>query len=122
MGNPVNLDPVLQCLRRYRYRYANEKDLQAGIESALLAGGFAFEREVRLAPGDVADFMVEPGICVEIKIDGGISALTRQLHRYAQHDAVQGIVLVTSRSRLTNLPEVLNAKPLLCFIILGALG
>lgn len=113
---------LVRALSSYHYRYTNEKELQAAIESALIAQGFTFEREVRLAPGDIADFMVPPGICVEVKIDGGLSDLTRQLHRYAQHDAVQTLLLVTSRSRLVNQPAMLNGKLLVCLRLLGALG
>lgn len=95
-----------------RYSFSSESELQQGIELVLKKNKIEALREHRLSPKDKVDFWAWGGIGIEVKIDGSLSALTRQLHRYAQHEDVQALILVTSRSRLENLPAYLNSKPL----------
>ena len=104
------MEAIVEAIRSRRYAYTSEAELQEGIERVLIEEGIAYEREVALSPGDRIDFLVGEGIGVEVKIDGSISALTRQIHRYAQHDRISSLVVVTSRSRLANLPSSMNEK------------
>lgn len=115
------LGAVQRCLARFQFNFSNEKELQEGIESALADAMIPFRREVHLAAGDVADFIVQPGVCVEVKIGGGLSALTRQLHRYAQHARVGSILVVTSKAALCHLPERLNGKRVIALVLRGGL-
>jgi hypothetical protein len=117
VASPERLREVLGA---YRYSFAHERDLQDGIAQVLRLRGIRFDREVRLAPEDVPDFMVD-GIAVEVKVDGGLSAVTRQLHRYAQHSRVRALLLVTSLGRLANLPAKMNGKPVASLSLLGGL-
>ena len=99
-------------LKRFRFRHGDEKELQAGIESALRRGGWEFEREVRLSATDVVDFLVDETIGLEVKIGGTLSDLTRQLHRYALHERIGSLFVVVGQQRLARLPATLNEKPL----------
>ncbi len=112
---------ISMALRNYRYSFVEEKKLQAGVELALLEQGYAFQREFRLSTHDIVDFLVEPGIALEVKIAGGLSAVTRQIHRYAQHDQVAALVLVTTWARHGDLPDTLNGKPVRVVMLLGGL-
>jgi hypothetical protein len=103
------LDRLRAVLDR-RYRFTDEKELQEGIARVLTLERLAFERELVLGSKDRVDFMVG-AIGVEVKIGGGLAAVTRQLHRYAQHDRVEELLLVSSRMQLANLPPTLNGKP-----------
>lgn len=105
----TTVERIVRAISSRRFRFSNEKDLQAGIETAFREDGLIFEREVRLAPGDVVDFMVG-GVAVEVKTDGPLAALTRQIDRYAEHERVRELVVISSRRRLTNLPQVLRGK------------
>jgi hypothetical protein len=96
-----------KLLAGYRFDCATEQALQDGIETAL--ADVPHEREKALSPKDRPDFMVG-SVAVEVKVGGGLSALIRQLHRYASHDCVSEILVVTSRLRLANLPNWLNGK------------
>ena len=73
-------------LTKRRLPAATELALQDAIALAFTAAGIAFEREVHLSAEDRVDFMVEGNVGVEVKIAGGLSEVTRQLHRYAQHN------------------------------------
>lgn len=108
----VTVDQVRAALARVRFVYAREAELQEGIGRVLEA---AFpgqvQREVQLDGGrSRLDFLVG-AVAVEVKIDGSLSELTRQVHRYAGLDAVAGILAVVGRSRLRGLPESLRGKP-----------
>jgi hypothetical protein len=50
-------------------------------------------------------------IGIEVKTQGGLSPLLHQLHRYAQHEEIDELILVTSRIQLARLPEIINGKP-----------
>jgi hypothetical protein len=116
----VTLPRLREILGTYRYSFVTERDLQDGIAQALYQRGVRFDREVRLTAEDRPDFMVD-AIAVEVKVDGTISEITRQLHRYAQHKAVRELLLVTSLARLANQPEKLNGKPVAVLSLLGGL-
>lgn len=103
---------LVASLRKRRFNYANEKDLQAGIETVLKADGFEFVRECQLGDAGVIDFLVAGCVGIEVKIKGSPSEVARQLLRYAGRDEVRGLVLVTGRAALSALPSKLLAKPL----------
>lgn len=115
------VDVLHRHLAGYAFSFTNEKELQEGLADALRQAGHLFMREVRLAPGDLADFLVVPGVCIEVKIDGGLSALTRQIHRYAQREEVRAILVVSSRSAHARLPVELNGKPVRSLVLRGGL-
>lgn len=84
--------------------------MQREVAAALDAAGLSFREQVQLTPQDRPDFMVGSS-AVELKIDGALVALIRQLHRYAQHQDVASIVVVSSKLRLADLPPTINNKP-----------
>lgn len=119
MTTPITPEAVAAAIAGFHYRFSTEKELQEGIQHALDERGIAHDREVHLGPGDIVDFMVA-GIAVEVKTKGSLAALTRQLHRYAQQEAVVSLMLVTSLNRLGNLPSTMNGKRILVVPIGGA--
>ena len=100
---------VANSLRQYNYVARNEAELQDAIASALTMQGHEFRREVELSKSDRIDFMAG-SVGVEVKVGGSRSALIRQLHRYAQHDEVESLLVVTTLHKLTALGESLNGK------------
>lgn len=68
-------------------------------------------REVQLSPSDRVDFMVD-GVAIELKVKCSTNEILRQLARYAQHDSVREILLLSvTRAPLLKLPPTLNGKP-----------
>lgn len=103
-------------LPAYRYFFNDEHQLQDGIEKVLHQLSdrydFYFEREYYLSAQDRPDFFLpDEGIAIEVKIQGSTSAVIRQLTRYAQHNSIKSIILVTSRMR-HQVPSELNGKPI----------
>lgn len=108
-------------LGRRRYRYASEVELQDGIEIVLRDLGVSFERERRLSSAHRIDFLCESGVGIEVKLDGSLTDLVRQLHGYAQCPEVAQLVVVTSRLRLSRLPEEISGKRVQVVALLGGL-
>lgn len=114
------LDDVCAALRGGRFRFADEDQLQEAVATALEPLGV--QREVRLGARDRLDHLVDGGVAVEIKVAGPADSVRRQLERYALHDEVEALVLVTTRSRhAAFLPDQVGGKPLQV-VYLGASG
>jgi len=111
MSVTVSARSICQLLQAARFHFSNEFDLQAGIDKLLTDEGVVFQREVRINKQDRLDFLTEEGIAIEIKVDGALSAVTRQLFRYAAKPEVLQIILVTTRTKHRQIPQTINGKP-----------
>jgi hypothetical protein len=97
-----------------------EDEVQRRIGTALQVQGIGHIREHRLDKANRIDFMVGT-IGVEVKTGVGISAVIRQLHRYAEFATVSELVLVTTRATLARVPTQLNGKRVNVALLLGGL-
>jgi hypothetical protein len=102
---------VMDIIRRHRFDLTTEKAVQAGIEEVFIAHEVEFSREKRLTGRDIPDFFVPAlGLAIEVKMQGaGKMNVFRQLERYASHEAVQTILLVSNVAM--GLPSAINGKP-----------
>lgn len=98
----------------------SEIALQDAIEASLRRHEVPYVREHRLSPRDRVDFFVCNAFALEVKVDGGLSLVTRQLHRYAQHETVRGLILVTTRAQHRALPLSITGKALEVVHLIGA--
>lgn len=81
--------------------YMNERDMQDGFTLLLDSRGVPYEREATLPSGaGRIDFRFNR-VGLEMKMNGSLADLTRQLHRYAECGEFDVIVLASSRARLT---------------------
>lgn len=94
------------------FTVTDEASLQADIWKRLEIIG-TFEREYRLTEHDRPDFWSD-GIAVEVKVKGSKSDLLRQIIRYADHERVHTVVVLSTKgSLIAGLPLELRGKPLL---------
>lgn len=108
---------IMAVLRRTRFDLSNEKACQAAIADALKDAGIAAVRERRLSAKDVLDFLVDGGIALEVKLAGQRKvAAFKQIERYARHERVKAVVLVSNLSM--GLPQEIGGKPAY-FVSLG---
>ena len=99
---------ILRLLRTARIDLSNEKRAQDDIAAVLTQAGIPFEREVRLSPTDIVDFLSD-GLAIEVKLPGARKkAVYRQLCRYARHPPVTSLVLASSLSM--GLPAQIEGK------------
>lgn len=104
------------------YRWTNERELQEGLRHSLDQGAPGeVEREVRLTPHDRIDFLVGD-VGVEVKVDGSLASVTRQLHRYAQVEELAGVLLVTTQACHLAVPRELNGKPIVVARLIGGIS
>jgi hypothetical protein len=107
---------VTSILRRSRLLVSSEAALQASIAAALTAAGVDHQAEARLSAGSRIDFLTPAGVGIEAKVKYPRRAIYRQLERYAGHEAITALVLVTGTS--LGLPPAINGKPVF-FVSIG---
>lgn len=111
----VDLDQLVKILRAYRFRFRNEVELQDGVGRVLEQEGIPFERERPLGK-DRVDYFAD-GIAIEIKIDGSLSQVTRQIHRYSEHSDVRAVLLVTCKMQHDRMPDDMMGKPVWVVVV-----
>lgn len=102
------IDELVKAIGSNRYNFSCEEELQQAVASVLTDSSIQFDREHRIE-SDRLDFRVG-GIAIEIKVDGSLTEVTRQLHRYAQREEIKSLLLVTSKSRHRAIPREMNGK------------
>lgn len=114
----MTVDELAAAIVSYRFRYKDEKELQAGVAQCLTKLKLPFKSEYSLNPKDRIDFFItKSGIGIEVKTNdsrggAGLAAVTRQLWRYAKADNIKAIILITTRSKHRDLPSEILGKPL----------
>jgi hypothetical protein len=114
-------DQLVRLLEGAKYDITSEEIFQRGVAAVLTHHGVEFQREFRLSPNDRVDFLVGR-VAIEMKTEGAINAVMRQLQRYAQYEAVSEIILLTSRTRLCSMPKTLSGKPIHVALFQAGLG
>lgn len=113
----MNLAALLELLRASRFDLATEGRVQSDVQAVLASSldRSAWEREPRLSARDRPDFMVQLDgafrtVAIEVKASRQRApAILAQLGRYAEHDEVEGLILLTNTA--INLPMVVGGKP-----------
>ena len=108
----MDIQDLATLLRSYTYQFTSELELQDAVEQVLTQHEIGYTREGYLDGLDRIDFLVGD-IGIEIKIDGSLSAVTRQIHRYLQCDQLNGLILLSGRYNHTRVPREMNGKPVL---------
>lgn len=94
---PLLARRVATLLPRFSYRYASEVQLHEALATVLTDAGIPHQREVVAGPRDRFDFLVEPGLVLEVKVRGSLAEALGQCNRYAARPDVAAVLLVTSR-------------------------
>lgn len=105
-----SMDELEALLTSKRYRFNDETALQDGIGKVFTKAKIAFEAEVRLSPADRIDFLVG-NVGLEVKVKGTEEAAHMQLLRYAEHDRILGLLLVSGTKRIGDIPPMMRGKP-----------
>lgn len=104
-------EQIVRLLHGHRFDLSTEKHLQEGVETAFKAAGVTFEREKRISPKDILDFLIAGGIAVECKMRNKARKIDifKQISRYAESPDVTAIVLASNIAM--GLPAEINGKP-----------
>lgn len=91
------LSHLTRCLGSYLYRYGSEIQLHESLAKVLDDAGHKHTREFVLDARNRADFLVEGGIVLEVKVDGTLSEALRQVDRYINLEQVKGVILASTQ-------------------------
>lgn len=106
----VSVAAIVGVIHAARIDLSDEKRAQSDIAAAFAAAGITARREVRLAPGDIIDFVID-GVGVEVKLRSSRKReIFRQLRRYAGHPEIRSLVLASNLAM--GLPAEIDGKPL----------
>lgn len=106
----MSIQEIIRLLSSTRFPLSNEKLLQAAIEEEFDAHGVEHLREHRLSGADIVDFYFPASrIAAEAKIKGSKRAIYSQMVRYAAHETVDELILVTNVPM--GMPSEINGKP-----------
>ena len=114
-----DMDRITDALSSVRMpAQPEEYDIHAAVAEALTGAGLDYTHEYRLGPRCRIDFAVGH-VGIEVKKGRPATAqLVRQLRRYLESDALDGIIVVTQRA--TALPDTICGKPV-CQVSLNRL-
>ena len=112
MTDPTDdaMDKIEALLKSKRYRFTDEGTLQVGLGRVFTMAEIVYEAEVRLSPADRIDFLVGT-VGIEVKVQGTNEAAHMQLLRYAEHERILGLLLVSSTRRINDIPSLMRGKP-----------
>lgn len=108
INNPEPVGRVLEVLAAGPLTYRHETDLQTAISVRLAAADIEHVREAQLGPGERIDLLTDDGVGIEVKVAGSWTSVVRQLLRYAHHDRVKALVLVTTQASHGQVPAELG--------------
>lgn len=110
---------VVDTLAAAALTYRHESDLQVVISDRLAAAGIEHVREARLGPGERIDLLTDDGVGVEVKVAGSWTTVARQLLRYARHDQVRALVLVSTQASHSRIPYELGGIAVVVHLLIG---
>jgi hypothetical protein len=111
---------LAKAISASRFHYPSEATLQRGVAELLTELKLDFKSEFVLTPQDRIDFLVGD-VGIEVKIEGALAGVTRQLWRYAECPEINHLILVTTRHIHQNLPEEILGKPLYVVYLLNSI-
>jgi len=118
----MNAAEIVAALDRARFNESSEDALQRGVAEVFARAGVAFEREFRLSPRERIDFLCAGGVGIECKIGGTLTSLIRQLHRYAGHERIESLVVVSTRLAHARVPAEVRGKPVHVVATMGGIS
>lgn len=103
---------VLDAIDANVYTFNTERELQDGLAIALHARGLLSAREVILSGEDRIDLLCG-AVGIEVKTKGSWIDALRQCQRYARHEAIEHVVLVTTVPKHLQIKtNAIGGKPL----------
>lgn len=116
----AKLCELMEAVASRTFTFASESELQAALAEVLSPLGAV--REVDIAGAGRVDFLTACGVAVEVKIDGSISQVSRQVMGYIQSPIVAALLVVSTRRSHAALHGQRLGKPVRVVVLDGGLG
>lgn len=110
VATTASADSVAQALQGCAGYWNSEAQLQTLLADRLSEAGFDVAREVALGDCGRIDLMVDR-VGIEVKVNGSLTAVLRQVHLYATGGQLDAVVLVSTRTAHCNVPLVVAGIP-----------
>lgn len=119
--NPTDcqLLQLIALFKSFRIRFSHELEMQDDVQVCLSMSRIDYTRE-RIIGASRLDFLLDNGIGIECKIAQSPGTVMRQLRSYLEHDAVAGLLVVTSKAAHRVIPTTLNGKPVRVHWVAGS--
>lgn len=114
----MNADQVAAVIAGWRGT-ARETAVQAHLAAVLAAAGGAVRREVPIVGGRID--IVCDRVGVEVKVDGTLAAVARQVIRYCAEPGLDAVVVATTHAQHLRLPRNVRGKPVIVVHIAGVI-
>ena len=115
---------LMRVLSASRIGYRSELLMQSDVAKVLAASGVEYANEVVLSARDRIDFVCLGNVGLECKVSGSFSSVASQLIRYAEHSAIESLILVTSRAshrKFASQTHLLGKPFYVVFVAFGSL-
>lgn len=99
---------IVELIKSVKLQHSTEFLLHGQLYELFDGLGIPYKKEYRLSEKDIVDLFID-GIAIECKVKGQPIRIHRQIERYALHDEVKAIILVTGKYMKVK-PEI-NGKP-----------
>jgi len=105
---------IAALLKGHRYNVGVESDLKRAVLTVLTQSSIDCIPEFNLGPkfGRIDCYLPKLSLGIEMKIKDSPSQILRQLHRYSGSPAIEALLLLTTRPRLTAVPPAIGGKQL----------
>lgn len=103
---------IVRILENTKVNVSTEASAHLSVANSLRAGLelFSVQDEVRLSEKDRIDILVGGVVGVEIKVKSDRRSVFNQLERYAAHEQIEALVLVTGAAWPPSMKEI-GGKP-----------
>jgi hypothetical protein len=123
MGSPLieSCESIIDALKK-RHPTSTESELEASIKATIESGGFDVITQKIITKRDRIDLFVPIiGLGVEVKIAGSYTRVAEQLLRYAEHEEVNALLLVTSKASHRQLADLPNDRNIPVWVLCTAI-
>lgn len=112
---------IIDALKK-RHPTNEESELEASVARTIESLGFAVTKQKIITSRDRIDLFIPIiGLGIEVKIAGSYSRVAGQLLRYAEHDEIKALLLVTSRASHRQLHGMQNDRGIPVFVLCTAI-
>lgn len=115
------MKPIAEALGRFSYMAHDEHRMYVLLEDILRSAGLTFVREHPLDKKSRLDFWFpDLRVAMEVKVRGAPHRVMSQITRYAEHETVGALLLVSSSPKLLRIPKTIGGKPARAVRLAGA--
>ncbi len=104
----MQAEAIVELIKSVKLQHTTEYLLHGQLYELFDSLKIPFQKEYPLSKKDIVDLFVN-GVAIECKVQGQPLQIHKQLERYAMHDEVKAIILVSAK--YMRVKNTINGKP-----------